>query len=923
MVKLVSNKEKNADNDKVEQLQSQLNVLQKLYDQLMLKYTVLEDEYYTGEEELSRETEWIRVKNAKKRKASSSPKEPVQLIISKIDNFNALTEDLVKNEIKFQTSMLAGGNIKINVKDEWDYRDLTTVVKNMDLARRHFHFDRLVLHCTLPIGATEHDILTWMKTDEAGLKTEERKAGVTMNDYNHPSSTIYTQSSSYFTNPNMASMPATLSWQHSVGNMDQIIADLPQDKLVLEDQLIYLQGIVGKYMLSPQLYEKGLDHLKQVVANNEQYIIIIEKARSGFRSELKKQPALLAECLQESSQNSLTPTPLKKILSYYKPLMAHKSYVRHQNWLQECYNTQSLLPPPVIKRLVTTDTPSNERKEEKKTWNRSIRNLWKLLCEHAGKLITLGLATQVTVAQALETHVTQQHSRLRIGLANRSNLLDTLERVNRTFTNNTTLLDFKTLPTPMERWSSTLDNKSARETITFENKGYTNSTEIFTLPFNVSAGSEFDQYMVIKQELKQEILNQFDKINDDLLALIEIFSANVNTELLEAKSNQTMLFRVIRASFPFSQRQNCNVSKDKLVELQNTINDTLSNVNTPRDSNCELNTVNTSSCDELIQLIQCGVNHFKNGFLQATENKISLTSYTKLDNAYNDLHAQFQNMSDKIRQQVSQEYQQILNELIKDFQLLRRLLNSLKVELAQEIEGNCISEIGHGHIKTAVTQLPWFSDRVISYEALYDKMEKKSPKILIFVSQIEQAIGNQLNNLKSRAMIYFNNIIDAWTYKMWNNDAKEIMEFFAKYDCDTKKSILALRCYVKMMLLLEKKNTQKLQQEKDIGRLIPILHHRVAKEYDASSLSATYLTETKTGIEVMKATTLSQISLRVKLNFSEENQFALSHITPSLSRRIQKQPQAQLSPAEVMLNLYNATNLYNAPSVRRVARKPK
>ncbi|ENN73986.1 hypothetical protein YQE_09376, partial [Dendroctonus ponderosae] len=40
-----------------------------------------------------------------------------------------------------------------------------------------------------------------------------------MNDYNHPSSTIYTQSSSYFTNPNMASMPATLSWQHSVGNM--------------------------------------------------------------------------------------------------------------------------------------------------------------------------------------------------------------------------------------------------------------------------------------------------------------------------------------------------------------------------------------------------------------------------------------------------------------------------------------------------------------------------------------------------------------------------------------------------------------------------------------------------------------------------------------------------------------------------------
>ncbi|XP_048521962.1 uncharacterized protein LOC109541276 [Dendroctonus ponderosae] len=759
-----------------------------------------------------------------------------------------------------------------------------------------------------------------------------------MNDYNHPSSTIYTQSSSYFTNPNMASMPATLSWQHSVGNMvsnfiqpiesklsrwfwqgintlpqshfskdltkvnyfdkylwqgifnerleslkeqfafefteqqkslpiqnnvvltkidkvkDQIIADLPQDKLVLEDQLIYLQGIVGKYMLSPQSYEKGLDRLKQVVSNNEQYIIIIEKARSGFRSELKKQPALLAECLQgdvlfliqhhsESSQNSLTPTPLKKILSYYKPLMAHKSYVRHQNWLQECYNTQSLLPPPVIKRHVTTDTPSNERKEEKKTWNRSIRNLWKLLCEHAGKLITLGLATQVTVAQALETHVTQQHSRLRIGLANRSNLLDTLERVNRTFTNNTTLLDFKTLPTPMERWSSTLDNKSARETITFENKGYTNSTEIFTLPFNVSAGSEFDQYMVIKQELKQEILNQFDKINDDLLALIEIFSANVNTELLEAKSNQTMLFRVIRASFPFSQRQNCNVSKDKLVELQNTINDTLSNVNTPRDSNCELNTVNTSSCDELIQLIQCGVNHFKNGFLQATENKILLTSYTKLDNAYNDLHAQFQNMSDKIRQQVSQEYQQILNELIKDFQLLRRLLNSLKVELAQEIEGNCISEIGHGHIKTAVSkfqklndfgnghllhyiidqaytnygqlnnfdniinfiaQLPWFSDRVISYEALYDKMEKKSPKILIFVSQIEQAIGNQymlknepifvsrLNNLKSRAMIYFNNIIDAWAYKMRNNDAKEIMEFAKKYDCDTKKSILAL-----------------------------------------------------------------------------------------------------------------------------------
>lgn len=190
--------------DTVAQLQSQLNTMQKLYDELMLKYTVLERklshtdtekiEYWTDEEELSKETEWIRVRNAKKRKASSSPKEPVQsssikntrqqqqnhterkpppVIISKINNYNALTEDLVKNQIKFQTSMLAGGRIKINVNDESDYRNLTTAVKNMNLEWHSFQDKQ-----TRPIKVVVRNLHHTCKIEDITADLKDKKLNI-------------------------------------------------------------------------------------------------------------------------------------------------------------------------------------------------------------------------------------------------------------------------------------------------------------------------------------------------------------------------------------------------------------------------------------------------------------------------------------------------------------------------------------------------------------------------------------------------------------------------------------------------------------------------------------------------------------------------------------------------------------------------
>lgn len=143
----------------VHQLQMQMQILQKTVndknttENIQSKNTQTCEEYHTDEEELSRETEWVRVRNSKKRKASTSPCEKLQttsrklqpqqnvqdkrkpppVIINKIDNYENLIGDLVNKGAEFQTTMIAGGNIKINADNANDYRSITNTVKDMGL----------------------------------------------------------------------------------------------------------------------------------------------------------------------------------------------------------------------------------------------------------------------------------------------------------------------------------------------------------------------------------------------------------------------------------------------------------------------------------------------------------------------------------------------------------------------------------------------------------------------------------------------------------------------------------------------------------------------------------------------------------------------------------------------------------------------
>lgn len=142
--------------DKVQQLQFQIDKILKTNEELMKKYAGLEEtmatnidntikpiEYFTDEEELAKETEWIRKKNRKKRKMDTSLTPPSNeqkvsshivnvkkvlppppIIVDGIENFNTLhayVKDAIPN---FQIKVINDKSIKINVDNEECYRTL-------------------------------------------------------------------------------------------------------------------------------------------------------------------------------------------------------------------------------------------------------------------------------------------------------------------------------------------------------------------------------------------------------------------------------------------------------------------------------------------------------------------------------------------------------------------------------------------------------------------------------------------------------------------------------------------------------------------------------------------------------------------------------------------------------------------------------
>lgn len=127
-----------------------------------------ETQYYTDEEELAKETEWI-IKSkrvTKKRKAEvSSEQSPVNLNmetktaldkkryvssakpppinITNIDNYHCIYE-LINNTTKnFNATILNNGTFKINVENEEEYRKLTKILKKNKIEWYSYENDQL------------------------------------------------------------------------------------------------------------------------------------------------------------------------------------------------------------------------------------------------------------------------------------------------------------------------------------------------------------------------------------------------------------------------------------------------------------------------------------------------------------------------------------------------------------------------------------------------------------------------------------------------------------------------------------------------------------------------------------------------------------------------------------------------------------
>lgn len=111
-------------------------------------------QYETDEEELAKETEWVRQKSRKKRKLNTSPspmkevtcnkvtkekpkKEPLPppIIVENVIEYQSFYDSLLKKELNkdsFTVKMLRNGAVKINTNSEATYRGITKHLKEED-----------------------------------------------------------------------------------------------------------------------------------------------------------------------------------------------------------------------------------------------------------------------------------------------------------------------------------------------------------------------------------------------------------------------------------------------------------------------------------------------------------------------------------------------------------------------------------------------------------------------------------------------------------------------------------------------------------------------------------------------------------------------------------------------------------------------
>jgi hypothetical protein len=178
---------------------------------------------------------------------------------------------------------------------------------------------------------------------------------------------------------------------------------------------------------------------------------------------------------------------------------------------------------------------------------------------------------------------------------------------------------------------------------------------------------------------------------------------------------------------PLGNREQCTVSKDKLEELTNRINDTLSsNDETSAETvSCSFNSTNPDNCAELIKLMQCGVKHLNEGFLGEVANEASSVQVTKWKNAYDELSEKFKRELDRLQKSLSQKYQRELDDLETQLQDLNR-----KSEDALRKVYEKISEIASGKI----------DEVILNYKSLDDGDKTK-------LTEIVRAVYNEYGRL--------------------------------------------------------------------------------------------------------------------------------------------------------------------------------
>ncbi|HLP34502.1 MAG TPA: hypothetical protein VK133_00715 [Amoebophilaceae bacterium] len=587
---------------------------------------------------------------------------------------------------------------------------------------------------------------------------------------------------------------------------EQMAAGLPHHaKPSLKEQLTALQGLVGKHTLSPQDYEAGLDALKEAASDHGHHTALIEQVRAAFRSKLKKEQGLLEECLQgdllhlfkETPEKSLTPAPLNKVLRYYKPLMQHKTYAKQKEWVEQCYNKQTLLPLPPVNKQATKSSPAEvssriEGQQDSPTWGRSIRNWGRFLWENSGTLITFGLATQAAAVQASGANSTGN-------FMPEGNLTDGFPLFPGTNSFNQSFL--MSVPVGATTEPNLFDKALA-------------------VPVNVtaSAGPNHRYQLEISEKLSQEILTQFDKVNADLQDLITLFSTNENDSSV---SQEPSGLRQKRAASR-GERPKCkDLSQDLLVDLKNRIKATLNNTSQGEGStDCTFDNNNSENCDELFKLIQCGVNHLEVGFNQAKANSASLHEVRKLKNQSDGLSRAVENVNGVLKNTEDEQTQKRLDDLNTDIQTLQKKVNNLEGGLKIKTIDHCISEIGSGKIDSAVGEfkklkddsnlykivqsvyrsygklnqtshivdfiqkLPGCPQDAIAYPVLFKEMRNDkhltSPEVLIVFEAVKQCMRD--SSLDKDLEKYVSQVIDAWAYKIRSRgDTAQIKDFAGKH----------------------------------------------------------------------------------------------------------------------------------------------